>query len=236
MTPGTLRGFTWNVHVGRRPEPVGQLVANLLARFNADVAVLQEAASYHRELQSIPGYRLYTGSRTREGRSTVVLVRRGIPVPRLRLLVTSRPWWGPKAGKRHVGRTFPVVDLGRWPGPRWRVVGIHRVPGGPTGGVVTKGRNRPEWDEEHAELVQLAQRPSSRKRALVLPGDWNVEADDSHPRGLWAWTQAVGAHVLPTNTKVDHVVVRGCSGTARRRDNYGSDHPLVTFKLRHKDA
>lgn len=229
--PTTLKGFTWNVHVGRSPKMVQQVVADLLTTYNADVAVLQEAASYYRVLRALPGYRLYTGQADREGRSTCVLVRRGIPVPRVRLLVTRLAWWGPKAGKRHVGRTFPVVDLGRWRGPRWRVVGIHRVPGGPRGGTLTHGRNRPEWNAEHVELVTLAHRRSSQRRALVMPGDWNCEADDEHPRGVWAYAQAVGAMILPTRTKVDHVVVRGCHGKARRRENYGSDHPLVTFTL-----
>lgn len=227
-----LRGFTWNAHVGRNDDQVLAMVKELLDTYSADVAVIQEASTYRDVLRQITTHRVYGGTGDRDSRSTVVLVRKGLAVPRWRLLVTRLLWWGPKHGHRHLGRTWPVVDVGRYPGPRWRVVGIHRVPGGPSGGA--KGRNRPEWDLEHQSILRLAGRRSSKRRALVMAGDWNCRVEDSHPQGTARLAATIGATILPVNTTVDYLIVRGCSGTTVRRDRYGSDHPLVSFVLRHR--
>jgi hypothetical protein len=220
--PDQLHLVTWNTKVGRRP---GAIAFTLLDHFRSngypDVAILLEAGRYTQALRDTLGTRYR------------VLVDRRIPMPRWRTITLRISWIGPKAFKRHPGRVFPVVDLGKGTtGAKWRIVGIHRTPGGPTGGLLTRGKNKPSWNAEHRALAKLAHRKGSLRRALVLAGDQNCQVSDRHPMSVGGLAFEIDARIVRTGAKVDWALVRGCNGTGHRGSNLGSDHPLITYNLR----
>lgn len=232
--PLQLDLIAWNAKVGRPAHRVATALDRYIRDVQAwpDVMVLCEAGAYARTLRDRFGdrYRVRRAGRAHDG--MVLLIDRRIPLTRWRTLVMRLTWIGPKAFKRHPGRTFPVADLGTGRGTvKWRIVGIHRTPGGPSGGVLTKGRNKPAWDEEHVRLVRLAGWKGSQRRSLVLVGDQNCEADDKRPHSGLGLASEIGARVIRTGAKVDWAIVRGAHGKGQRLDDYGSDHPLIRYSL-----
>lgn len=222
--PEQLTILAHNVKVGRSPRSV---VASVRAAItdDTDVVILTEAAGYTRALrESLTSWQVRHAHGWPEARNVVLLVRRDLRVHRFRAIRNLRSWVGPKLGRRHAGRTFPVVDLGT----HWRIVGVHRTSGGPN------GPNAEAWAEEHRRLARLARR--TKRRALVIVGDQNCQADDPHPLGLLGLARAIGGDVIATHTKVDHAVVRGVDGRGRRGDYHGSDHPAVRYTLTLKES
>lgn len=223
--PTTLRVIAWNAKVGRNPADVVAALAIAIERTDADVVILTEAAAYARPLRRLVGWQVRHARGWAEARNVVVLVRNGLRVRRVVSVRNWRRWVGPKLGKDHAGRTFLLVDIGA----RWRIVGVHRTPGGPG------GPNAVAWAEEHARLARVADRPGSHRRALVIVGDQNCEADDRHPLSIGGLADTIGGQVVATHTKVDHAIVRDATGRGTRHDYYGSDHPLVSYHLTLKE-
>lgn len=230
--PDRLDVVTWNAKVGRRPAEVALDVAQLL-KDRPDVAALQEAGGYVKALrEALRGdYHVIAAHGWAEAGNSAFLVRRDVPVTRWSTIRLRVGWVGPKAFRRHPGRTFPVLNLGR----EWRIVNVHRTPGGPTGGVMTQGRNKPSWNAEHVALGRLADRKGSHRRALVMVGDQNCESDDRHPMGVPAFADDHGMRIVRTGAKVDWAIVRGCRGDGNRGSNLGSDHPTIRYTLTRKD-
>lgn len=233
--PRQLHLVAWNAKVGRKPRTVVRDLSAFLDENGwPDVIVLCEAGRYTTELRRrlSSRYRVLRAGREHDG--IVMLVDRSVPIPTRSLLVMRLGWIGPKAFRRHPGRTFPVVDLGKGKSQlRWRIVGIHRTPGGPSGGVLTRGRNRPAWEEEHARLLRLAARTRSHRRVLVMVGDQNCEMSDRRPTSVGGLAEAIGARVIRTGAKVDWAILRGGGGSGHRGPNLGSDHPLIRYQFTH---
>jgi hypothetical protein len=234
-----LRVVAWNVRVGRRPEEVARQLALALSSIRADVVVLNEAAAYVPALRQALAHgewKAWHAWGWAEARNVVVLTRRGLPVRRTVPIRNWRSWVGPLARRPHVGRTFLLVDVGL----HWRIVAVHRTPGGPRGGHPRDSRgygpNAEAWAEEHRRLVRLSARPGSVRRSLVIVGDQNCEALDPDPLSIGGLADAIGGAVVTTHTKVDHAVVRDATGRGRRHDYFGSDHPLVSYDLIRKEA
>ena len=173
MTPLLLdRLIVHNVRAGRYPTAVVQAVRTLITATDVDAVALLEARAYVRALR-----RAFPGWQVRHHRTDIVLmVRRGhVPIRRTLPLRIHRRWWGPHQGRPHQGRTHLLVDIGRTDDPgRLRLILIHRVPGGPSGGILTRGANRPAWDAEHSMLTRVADRPGSHRRPLLIAGDQNA--------------------------------------------------------------
>lgn len=225
--PTTLRIVAWNAKVGRKPVEFARQLELALSRTAADVVILTEAVAYAATLRGfLVGWQVRHAHGWPEARNIVVLVRNGLPIRRVVGIRNWRSWVGPKLGKAHVGRTFLLVDIGT----RWRIVGVHRTSGGPN------GPNAPAWAEEHRRLARLADRPGSHRRALVIAGDQNCEADDRHPLSIGGLADTIGGHVVATHTKVDHAIVRDVTGRGTRHDYYGSDHPLVAYTFTLKES
>lgn len=231
-----LELISHNVKVGRAPRAVILGIHAAMGGRPPGVAVLMEASGYIKALKEAFGalYYVLHASGWAEAASTVVLVRRDLPLTRWTAMRMRTSWVGPKALLPHAPRTHLVIDIGNPKlGPAWRIVATHRVPGGPTGGVQTHGRNAPAYAEEHHRLERLADRPGSHRRALIIVGDQNAEQDDRHrlsPAGL---ADAIGANVVSTKAKVDWALARDCRGTSSRGGYFGSDHPAMCYTFTH---
>lgn len=238
--PRILHAVSFNAKVGRRPKVVvGALEEFLRAEHWPHVVCLQEAGGYVAELRAQLGdrYRVYAPSGWSEASNNPVLVLRGLYVPRWTWIRMHLAWTGPKAGKRHPGRTWTVVDLGAGDHTvvKWRIVNVHRVPGGPDGGVHMNNENA--WREEHIALWRFAELKGSRRRALAIIGDENCQTSDPHPLSVGGLADAIGARIIRTGAKVDWAIIRGAVGTGRKRvEDLGSDHPVVTYRLMHGEA
>lgn len=195
------------------------------------VLVLMEAGGYVKALREhFPAYKVLAATGWPDASSTVVLVRRDLPLTRWSAMRMRTRWVGPKAMLPHEPRTHLVIDIGNPDlGPAWRIVAVHRVPGGPTGGTETRGRNQPAYAEEHHRLQRLAARLGSGRRALIIVGDQNAEQDDRHPLSPASLAALIGANVVSTKAKVDWALVRDCRGTSSRGGPFGSDHPAITY-------
>lgn len=232
--PVVLVVLAWNLRIGRNARTVIRELRELIAAESPDVICLQEAGAHRRRLRvAFPGWRVFAPGGASDG--SVTMVRRSLFVrrsSRLRMLVS---WVGPKAFRKHPGRVWGWYDIGVGV-RRARVVNVHRTPGGPTGGVLTKGRNKPSWSAEHAALLLLADKPGSLVRDLIAVGDWNDPPADRHPQSPRSFATSIGARVVTTGSKVDYAIVRGpegATGTALR-DKHGSDHRpcIYHFDLR----
>lgn len=233
-TPKRIKAKAWNVHVGSNPAARVRSLRNELRAEPSDVLALSEAGGIFRELRRELGdeWRLWRGARGKD--ATVLGIRRDLRVPRHQIVAHSIPWIGPKAFRRHIGRAFPWGDIGRGKDEhKHRVMADHRTPGGPTGGVKTRGRNRPAWQKEDQLLERFAMRRGSRRRAFAIIGDQNCHPNDGHPLGIRSLARRIGGEVLaPPNTPVDSAIIRDYEGACRRGPKMGSDHPLVTYVLR----
>lgn len=209
--PRTLNA--WNVGA-RSALRVARSLRFLLRQHPADVTGLLEAG------RATPLLRLRFGRRHRviRRRSDVTaLVPRSLPRPSVSVLRHDVAWTGPKAGIRHRGRRHLVLD---W--PQLRVVIVHGVPGGPTGGIATRGFNRPAWAADRA-LIETAVRGD---KPTIVIGDQNATTDELAP----TWT-ALGMRQVATGAKVDHGAARGVNVTGRRLGRFGSDHPATRYRI-----
>lgn len=221
----SLRWLVWNAKTNRNPDTVVDTIETLLLRHDADVAIINEAETYIPLMRRrLVGYRVFTGPapRTRqdkEDRSTAILVRRrrGITTKLTNLLRTRIRWRGPKGGL-HWGRTFPVVDI-RKDGINWRIIGVHRVPGGPT-------MHDAEWAAEDRRLRRYCTNRGSRARALLVGGDQNTLPTNSHRLGTRSLARRIGGRIVPGH-KVDHLIVRSCRVLVNVGAKHGSDHYLL---------
>lgn len=209
--PRTLNA--WNVGP-RSALRIARSLRFLLRQHPADVTALLEAG------RATPLVRLRFGRRHRviRRRSDVTaLVPRSLPKPSVSVLRHDVAWIGPKAGISHRGRRHLVLD---W--PELRVVIVHGVPGGPSGGIATRGFNRPAWAADQALIATAV---SDDKPTIVI-GDQNATADELAP--TWA---ALEMRQVTTGAKVDHGASRGVGVTGRRLGRFGSDHPATRYRL-----
>src|SRR5690606_27520449 len=106
----------------------------------------------------------------------------------------------------------------------WRadVTGAHLPSGGPTGGVITRGRNAAAWREQAQYLCDTLVATDCG----VVVGDINARKSDARkhiaPNG--------GRVVMGSN--VDGVVAKGCAVTLRRLKSPRGQHGWFRFTLR----
>lgn len=231
--PDVIHRVVWNAKEGRNPDKVIAELDRWLAGREPHLVSLLEAASYVKAVRRHyrRRYRVLAAYGWPEAGNIITLVRRDVPLAHWRTLRMKLGWIGPKRGKRHVGRTDHIIDLGRGRNAvRWRFLVVHRVPGGPTGGVVTHGRNQPAYAEEHRAIRRLGCRRGSLRRAFVCDGDQNAEANDGHPLSPATLAEDLDCEVIETGAKVDWAFARGCTGEGRAHRNVGGDHPLIAYR------
>lgn len=183
---------------GRAREP--QLREEIKAH-RPKVVVCSEAQRATAFLREFKGYRLRQGSRSdgAEAPGVAVLVRRRMKIRWERLEKMRKRWWGPFTGRIRWPRVYRKLTV--WTGGvRWPLYAAHLPPGGPSGGVKTRGRNKPAWDESARRVSRWLK---IRRRAAVF-GDLNAT--------LFEVTKHIGR---PANARVDsigkvtHAVTKG---------------------------
>lgn len=223
----TLKLVSWNTKVGRKHDVVARELRQIIKRHRPDVIALQEVSGYasmlRREFRKDWRVIVQTTGHA-ERRSNALLVRKRLRVYWTSLLSTAVRWRGPIRGLMHTGRTFPVVDVKGG----WRICCVHRVPAGLHS--TNKARHN-EWARENVALLKLAKRRKSRKRALVLVGDWNAGAGDDAWSSPARLAKRINARVVRTGASVDYAIVTGCTGNGSTAGRYGSDHPVTVFSL-----
>jgi hypothetical protein len=198
---GALTVFLGNMGSKDR---VGRLLT-VLEQHKPDVAVLSEAYHLRDDLAEIPGYTRvqYSAKHGPEAPDVAVLVRHGVRIKRRALRKMLEAWWGPFTGKRRAPRRGVVVVLVLQDGTKWPMLAGHGPSGGPSGGVKTRGRNRPAW----LEFAKVCRRFLRLRRRAVVVADFNADKAD------------VRKHAAPKradvcmSSNVDGVAVVG--GTAR---------------------
>lgn len=187
-------------NASRSPE-----LAAYLATYHPDVVVLSEAYRWRHE---ISGYQTLKWSKRRHGpeaRDLMVLVRDGVKVKRKRLRKMDRRWFGPFTLRRREPRRYPVVVV-KVDGVRWPILAAHLPPGGASGGVRTRGRNKGAWHESARKIKRWLRK---RPRAVVA-GDLNDNR------------ASVKKHIAPKRgrvvmaSNVDGVVAVGARITLKR--------------------
>lgn len=106
---------TWNVLYGRDTATVRTQVTEVLKRHQLDILCLQEAASYHQVLDTIPGYRMIAFQSG--GGHQVILVRSDLQLRRIRPVQLSPRGWrlvGGRGVHRELWATTVLVDGWLW--------------------------------------------------------------------------------------------------------------------------
>lgn len=226
IAPG-LDVFHGNI-AGRRKV---RRIRRRMRKHRDDVLILTEAYNarpYLKRWAERFGYDLRQGTRTQhgpEGPDVAVLVRRGaggVEILDYQLVEMSKEWWGPfrYPHSRKKPRLVPVLRL-RKAGVIYVVVGMHAPSGGPSGGVATRGRNAPAYDE-YAEHVHTQLTASQRGAAV---GDGNANGAD------------LRKHMMPTGGRVamasgvDGVVVKGLRIALRKLRSPFGMHGWFTARL-----
>lgn len=218
--------LSWNVGPGRRPRGLIRDLRRLLLP-DDDVVALFEVRSRAIRLLRVAFAGQWRVLRPRVGThgdrrsDVVVMIRRRLPMPDVRVLAHNVAWIGPKAGLPHQGRAHLQLT---W--DEDRLIFVHRIPGGPTGGVNprTAGQNLDAWQADR----MLIERAVSWPGPVAVIGDQNASADE-----LLDEYEPLGLVVQATNTKVDHAATQGYPKVkGRRLAKLGSDHPAVRWTLR----
>jgi hypothetical protein len=192
-----------------------------IASHKPDAVVLTEAYYWR---QDVPGYTTISWSKKNHGaeaRDVVVLVRDGVRIKRKRLKKMIRGWWGPFTGRKREPRRYPVVVLVK-DGVTWPLLAAHFPPGGASGGIKTRGRNKGAWHES----ARKAKRWLRRRIQAVLLGDLNEN------------TAGVKKHVAPKRghvamaSNVDGAVAVGASISIRRLNAPPKMHGWFVATLR----
>ncbi|TQK73354.1 hypothetical protein [Nocardioides sp. SLBN-35] len=176
MAPG-LDVFHGNI-AGRRKV---RRIKRRMRKHKDDVLILTEAYNARQHLKRWAerfGYELRQGTRGKhgpEGPDVAVLVRHGVEILDYELVEMTKEWWGPfrYPHSRKKPRLVPVLRL-RKAGVIYVVIGMHAPSGGPSGGVATRGRNAPAY-EEYATFVHDLLTIGVRGAAV---GDGNAKGDD----------------------------------------------------------
>lgn len=208
----SLRVISWNV--GPRKRLISS-VREIIVDRDPEVLALFEATRFTTalRLRFSRRYRVI-----RRGSDVVVLVSRKLPKPKVAVLQHTASWIGPHAGIKHYGRKHLDLTIG---GDRLRLV--HRVPGGPTGGIQTRGANKDAWViEDH-----LLRRDWWQGPRIACIGDQNSTVGE-----MVDFITELGAELIVTGGKVDWGYQRGYTrARAKLLDQYGSDHRAIAYLL-----
>lgn len=227
--PDSIRVADWNAGPGRDRDEVAKQVRHLIRDTERpEVVTLHEVWLYQAAIvDAISDYQWFRVSREKAGHhkhaDTIIGVRGNVKARRVGALIQRLRWTGPKSPtpKNQPGRVWPVVALGR----KWLIMSPHKV----TGGV--GGRNPDAAQEEHDAIIALANSRRARRRALVMPGDWNAPAHSKHKRAPAQVARLIGGKIVQSGGGVDLAVVRDCRGGGMRLGKYGSDHHARLYSL-----
>lgn len=104
----------WNIWVGHKAAHVRSQILEIRRLRNPEVIGLMEAAHMYGHLEGL-GYRVFQVRRksrrgyVSEAANSAILVRDDVKVVRRWFLILKLVWKGPKLGKKHDPRWFPVV-------------------------------------------------------------------------------------------------------------------------------
>lgn len=214
------RIFAHNVKVGRRPWLVVLALRVFIRITRPHVVVLLEAGGYVDELR-----KAFSGDwhAYRRHSDVVVMVRKDVPKPAITVLSHDASWRGPHEGVAHAGRKWLQLD---W--PDLRLIALHRVPGGPSGGTSRElnGGNAPAWRTEN---LLIASTLSDRAdKPVLIVGDQNAR-----PVEVGAFMHRHDLRAVVTGAKVDWAMVTpGLRVDGKRLGRRGSDHPAVLYVVR----
>lgn len=209
--------LSWNVRVGRPAPLVIAGIAWHISRRKPHVIVLLEATRYVPDLRDVFGKKWRI---IRHGSDVVVLVRRDVDKPEISEVGHAVAWRGPHEGIQHQGRKFLQLD---WPG--LRMLAVHRVPGGPSGGTSAElaGGNKAAWRAENTLIA-----------STISDGPWiSVGDQNARPVEVCAFMARYNLHPIVTGAKVDWAMARGVTGRGKRLGRRGSDHPACLYVLTH---
>lgn len=143
-----------------------------IALHKPDVVILTEAYHYS---QHVPGYQRvqYSKKHGAEARDVLVLVKDGLKIKRRALIKMTQAWYGPFTLRKRAPRRYIVVVVVK-DGVKYPIMAVHFPPGGPQGGVKTRGRNKSAWRASAKRVRRWL-----RLRALaVAAGDFNADKQD----------------------------------------------------------
>jgi hypothetical protein len=195
------------------------------SRKGADVIGLLEAARYTRLLRTALGrwwivYRAHHPGADPSSDVLVLVHRKRVPAPRIHTIGHAVRWLGPKEGRAHRGRSWPVLD---W--PNLRLIIDHRTPGGPLGGTsrAVDGRNLDAWA---ADLDVLENSLDEVDTAVAVLGDKNARRNELDE------LVELGLRVHYTPTAVDHGATSGIPDVdVEVLPKAGSDHHRLRWTL-----
>lgn len=223
VAPG-LDVFHGNI-AGRRKV---RRIKRRMRKHRDDVLILTEAYNARQHLNRWAdrfGYELRQGTRGKhgpEGPDVAVLVRHGVEILDYQLVEMTKEWWGPfrYPHSRKKPRLVPVLRL-RKAGAIYVVIGMHAPSGGPSGGVATRGRNAPAY-EEYAAHVHARLTAAERGAAV---GDGSAKGHD------------LREHMMPDGGRVamasgvDGVVAKGLRIALRKLRSPFGMHGWFTARL-----
>lgn len=232
--PDSLLGGSWNMLRDRNDDRAAARAIWIMDEFGLDFLCLQEAAEYVAALREASGEEydvlaVRGGSNAR--RESIILARHDLEHGAPWSIRVKNSWWTTVRGGRAANRHLTAVVLDGWlpvvsghtpPSVRWRSGDMF----GPARRVLSMRR--------FARRVRgfLDNHP----HALVAC-DWNAD-DDARGRYTPHWiARKTGAEVVAPkhgthgNRTIDYALVKGAHATARRSEEYGSDHRLVIFEV-----
>lgn len=185
-----------NLHATSKPALVIPWLWAQLALRRIDAVLLQECTPAHaRWLRRRRRWQLV-------GPSEAVYARRRLVTGYSILAGITPGWWGHQVGRRHIGRTLPLVELAGW----LTAGSVHFPPAWFDHGA-------PD-DRRRAGLryVRELQRADQRIGSpALLAGDWNALPD--------AWLLEHlhdDLQLTVTGDRIDHAAARGCTVTSWR--------------------
>lgn len=210
----------WNIWVGHRITHVRAQLRAIRDLRNPEIIGLMEAAHMYGHLGGL-GYRVFQVRRksrrgyVSEAANSAILVRNDVKVVRRWFLILKLVWKGPKLGKKHDPRWFPVV-LVKHRGRIWKTAPACHLPFG--------SAQKAEADRALRTLL----RRTLRGRPVVVAGDMQhgrhaMRARVAGPVG--AWIRGFGIDLaMGRNCEVVEVENLGLRGS--------DVHPAVLVRVR----
>lgn len=227
-TPSKMKGATYNCEIGRNPQVVKKTVADFAKKGDLDFMQLQEISGYHKELRSIPGYRLITFPGSKDHGETGVLVKKELLAQYPKSIEAATGWTNVHGGPAQP-RASTSVKLAGW----LRVASIHAPPGidWKNGHAVGGSDRVKSYQSLTARLAAHANRVQSRGVAVLFGGDWNEGARTGGP-GSPSWLAAQAGLKKHATGGIDWEMSSGCKvSNVKVGANGGSDHRIVTFTV-----
>jgi endonuclease/exonuclease/phosphatase family metal-dependent hydrolase len=217
---------SFNAEVGRGGVAMTRSIKQIIeAHPRVSVILLQESEGYVDDLRkNFKGWKTYAKKGWSESDNCPIMVKRTSYAPRMRYQQTwgtlkcDKGWIGPKAGKKHPGRTWTWVKVGGI-----YILSLHRVWGGEQD---FKG-NGAAYQEEARKLTGWIR---NKDAPVIVFGDTNCGYHETHPHSMRDIRDNVRGKLIADEDKagIDYALVKRLSAEVRRSGDVGSDHnPVV---------